>query len=108
MIRYGDLQSAAAPKWEERPVNRGRMRAELDHLSHFCGDTLLIDDAALLRGVLRVEFQWPIADGRAVDLEAIYPDSYPRLRPHVILRCKPEDYPDRHCAPDGSLCLLGR
>ncbi|TIO79414.1 MAG: hypothetical protein E5X75_02335 [Mesorhizobium sp.] len=108
MIRYADLQSAAVPKWEERPVNRGRMRAELDHLSHFSRDSLLIDDAALLRGVLRVEFQWPIADGRAVDLEAIYPDSFPRLRPHVILRCKPEDYPDRHCAPDGSLCLLGR
>ncbi|MDX8529062.1 ThiF family adenylyltransferase [Mesorhizobium sp. MSK_1335] len=108
MIPYVDLKSPEVPKWEENPVNRNRMRAELDHLSHFAGSTLLVDEIALADGVLHVEFRWPLPDGRLIDLEAIYPDSFPRLRPHVMLRCDPEQYPSRHCAPDGSLCLLGR
>lgn len=67
-----------------------------------------IDKAALDKGRLVVEFIWPL-EGREVELRAIYPDTYPRLRPTVQLRGDPATFPKRHCSPDeGSLCLLGR
>jgi hypothetical protein len=55
-----------------------------------------------------LEFDWPL-DGRSIPLRAIYPDSFPRLRPIVKLRGDPSTFPPRHCSPiDGNLCLLGR
>jgi hypothetical protein len=48
-------------------------------------------------------------DGELIPLRAIYPDSFPRLRPNVKLRGDPSIFPRRHCSPlDGNLCLLGR
>lgn len=72
------------------------------------GDTLRVDEEALAQGALFVEFQWPLQD-RLVPLQALYPDSFPRTRPIVLLRTDPSEYPKRHCSPsDGTLCLLGR
>lgn len=53
---------------------------------------------------------WPVAGrDRPLDLEAAYPDSFPRLRPTVRLATPQQEYPARHCSPsDGVLCLLGR
>lgn len=67
-----------------------------------------MDEGALQKGVLILEFEWPLKDG-AVRLRAIFPDSYPRFRPRVNLLADPSDYPKRHCSPlDGNLCLIGR
>lgn len=72
------------------------------------GNSLLIDEQALAKGVLILEFDWPVGE-QAVLLRATYPDSYPRLRPIVQLRGDPATFPKRHCSPtDGTLCLLGR
>lgn len=60
------------------------------------------------RGNLILEFDWPL-DGKTVPLKALYPDSFPRIRPTVRLRGEPSSFPRRHCSPtDGNLCLLGR
>lgn len=67
-----------------------------------------MDTEALEAGTLVLEFSWPV-DGQDVSLRAVYPDSFPRMRPIVFLRTIPADFPDRHCSPtDGVLCLLGR
>lgn len=72
------------------------------------GGGLQVDEEALRRGALIVEFDWPLC-GRFVPLQAIYPDSFPRLRPVVRLRGDSSSFPRRHCSPiDGNLCLLGR
>jgi hypothetical protein len=72
------------------------------------GDSLQVDEVALDKGVLILEFDWPL-DGRSIPLRAIYPDSFPRLRPIVKLRGDTSTFPPRHCSPiDGNLCLLGR
>lgn len=72
------------------------------------GGSLQIDEQRLAKGVLIVEFDWPL-DGRSIGLRAIYPDSFPRLRPNVRLQGDPSTFQIRHCSPiDGNLCLLGR
>jgi hypothetical protein len=72
------------------------------------GESLRVDGDALAAGQLIVEFDWPL-EGRRVELRAIYPDTFPRLRPTVQLRGDPSTFPKRHCSPDeGNLCLLGR
>ena len=77
-------------------------------LSEVVGASLRFDEVALGKGVLIVEFDWPLQQG-AVPLRAIYPDSFPRLRPIVKLRGDRSTFPARHCSPvDGNLCLLGR
>lgn len=84
------------------------MDFELRDLEAFAGESLLIDEEALVKGALVVEFDWPLAD-RRVPLRAWFPDSYPRTRPIVNLRGDPATFPKRHCAPiNGELCLLGR
>lgn len=81
---------------------------ELDKLEAVVGQSLRIDEDALRAGRLEVEFEWPL-DGNRVPLKAIYPDSFPRLRPIVCLRTDFSQFPKRHCSPiDGNLCLLGR
>ena len=86
----------------------GRYRFEMRELEEVIGGSLAVDDEALAKGALIVEFDWPL-DGQTVPLRAIYPDSFPRLRPIVKLLGKPSTFPKRHCSPiDGNLCLLGR
>jgi hypothetical protein len=101
-----ELPNGVAPKWER--CAPGRFHFEIRALEKVVGDTLVIDEEALSKGALVVEFDWPM-DGISVPLRALFPDSYPRLRPIVQLRGDPSDYPTRHCSPiDGTLCLLGR
>jgi hypothetical protein len=96
-----------APFWEH--AWKGRFDFELRDLMAFVGDTLRIDEKRLEKGILWLEFEWPLSEGRACPLQAAYPDSYPYVRPQVMLRGDPEAFPKRHCSPsDGTLCLLGR
>jgi hypothetical protein len=54
-----------------------------------------------------LSFEWPL-DDKLIPLQAIYPDSYPFLRPHIYVT-NPAFFPKRHYSPiDGNLCLLGR
>ena len=71
--------------------------------------TNVVEDAELLnRGVLAVDFDWPVR-GSTVALRAVFPPTYPYFRPHVFLRTDPTSWPQRHISPlDGGLCLLGR
>lgn len=101
-----ELPAGLAPRWEQRAP--GRFAYELHDLAWMVGDTLRIDEAALAQGALFVEFVWPLPNGE-VPLRALYPDSFPRTRPIVLLRTDASQYPKRHCSPsDGTLCLLGR
>ncbi|WP_024509973.1 ThiF family adenylyltransferase [Bradyrhizobium sp. ARR65] len=66
-----------------------------------------VDQRALADGRLELSFEWPLSDKR-VPLRAIYPDSYPHLRPLIYLTDS-SFFPKRHRSPlDGNLCLLGR
>jgi hypothetical protein len=67
------------------------------------GDSLRIDEQALAKGALILEFDWPV-DAQAVPLRAAYPDCYPRLRPIVQLRADPASFPKRHCNPTTARC----
>ncbi|MDO8876198.1 MAG: ThiF family adenylyltransferase [Pseudolabrys sp.] len=79
----------------------------MEKLAAVVGESLRINSSALAKGVLVVEFDWPL-DGTPVSLRAVYPDSFPRFRPSVSLR-DPATFRKRHCSPlDGNLCLLGR
>lgn len=94
------------PRWERRAP--GRFAYELHDLAWMVGDTLRVDENALEQGALFVNFEWPLQD-RLVPLRALYPDSFPRTRPIVLLRTDAAEFPRRHCSPnDGTLCLLGR
>lgn len=65
------------------------------------------EDGALQDHRLVLDFEWP-HEGGVLPLRAVYPDSYPFLRPQVLLR-DPVPFRDRrHVAPDGTLCLIGR
>lgn len=81
---------------------------ELQDLGCVVGDSLTLDEDALGKGLLVVEFDWPVGEEK-VPLRAIFPDTFPRNRPLVQLRADPATFPKRHCNPmDGTLCLLGR
>jgi len=81
---------------------------ELQDLACVVGDTLTLDEDALPKGLLVVEFDWRVGE-ETVPLRATYPDTFPRNRPIVQLRGDPATFPKRHCNPiDGTLCLLGR
>lgn len=106
-IGYGDLKAGILPHWEHTWV--GRFDFELRDLAFFARDSLRIDEDQLKNGVLSIEFEWPLASGEGCELRAVFPDSYPFVRPQVALRGNPENFPHRHCSPiDGNLCLLGR
>lgn len=106
MIAYTGSPPPVLPLWEDRWP--GRAAAELAHLAYFVKESLRIDDSLFPERVLRVEFVWPREDGTSVELEARYPDTFPRFRPHVKLRGEPSLFPKRHVGPEGELCLLGR
>jgi ubiquitin-protein ligase len=66
-----------------------------------------LDNDALQDRRLILDFEWP-HEGAVLSLRAVYPDSYPFLRPQVLLR-DPSPFRDRrHVAPDGTICLIGR
>lgn len=99
-----DQQDGLRPHWDRRFP--GRFQWELESYRR-AGATPTIESAALAQGVLIIDFDWPF-DGRALPLRAIYPDGYPYLRPHVVLK-DPSLFPSRHVSPnDGTLCLIGR
>ncbi|RWQ13075.1 MULTISPECIES: ThiF family adenylyltransferase [unclassified Mesorhizobium] len=106
-VGYLDLKAGMLPHWEHTCA--GRFDFELRDLAFFARDSLRIDQEQLKNGVLSVEFEWPLASGESRELRAVFPDSYPFVRPQVALRGKPETFPHKHCSPtDGNLCLLGR
>ncbi|TIO13391.1 MAG: hypothetical protein E5X86_29490 [Mesorhizobium sp.] len=106
-IGYGDLKAGMLPHWERTCV--GRLDFELRDLAFFARDSLRIDEDQLKNGVLCLQFEWPLASGEVCQLRAVFPDSYPFVRPQVFLRGNPETFPHKHCSPtDGNLCLLGR
>lgn len=108
LIRLDELQPGKFPNWDTA-WREDRFAYEIAALSTFVGDSLRVDEDLLDKGLLRLEFTWPMSDGTTCDLEARYPDSFPYLRPQVFLRAQPERFPLRHCSPnDGNLCLLGR
>jgi len=106
VVKYTGARPATVPIWEQRWP--GRLQFELDLLAEQALGDLTIDDEHLAKGQLRLNFAWPLAAGGQVDLEATYPSSFPRLRPHVRLKADPDTFPDRHVGPNGELCLLGR
>ncbi|ODA93205.1 hypothetical protein BFX40_10080 [Mesorhizobium sp. SEMIA 3007] len=94
------------PYWE--PTCVGRLDFELRDLAFFARDSLRIDEDQVKNGVLCVQFEWPLASGEACQLRAVFPDSYPFVRPQVSLRGDPEMFPHKRCSPtDGNVCLLG-
>lgn len=85
----------------------GRYQAELDAL-HEATAQYRVDPTELAQGRLVIDIAWSM-DGKTVHLRAMYPDSFPRLRPQARLMSSPSDWPKRHVSPlDGNLCLLGR
>jgi hypothetical protein len=105
-IDYNGSFPFAEPDWSDRW--KGRLIAELNDLAHFVGQSLKIDKKYLELGVLRVVFDWPISDKEPIELAAVYPDTFPYMRPQVTITADPKTFPKRHCAPDGTLCLIGR
>ena len=94
------------PGWEER--HSGRLRWELDALQR-AGIEPTIDPDAWKDRRLTLIFDWPLEVGRTLRLKAIFPDSFPHIRPQVLLVPEHNPLPPRHCSPlDGNLCLLGR
>lgn len=106
LVPYDGSLPSIVPEWSDRW--EGRLLKELDDLARFAGGSLRIDMEYLEKGILRVTFSWPLRDDTSIDLAAIYPESFPYLRPHVVIIGDPKTFPKRHCAPDGTLCLLGR
>jgi hypothetical protein len=104
MLAPPEQQDSPRPHWDRRFP--GRFQWELDAFAA-AGVDPQIDTNALAGGRLELSFEWPLGDKR-IPLRAVYPDSYPRLRPHVYLT-DPSLFPKRHYSPlDGNLCLLGR
>lgn len=107
MIPYVDVKPGLVPRWEE--TYPGRFDHEIRDLLHFVGDSLRVDGDLLAKGVLRLTFAWPLPDGRKCALQAVFPDTYPFIRPQVSLLATQDPFPERHVSPaDGTLCLLGR
>ncbi len=93
---------AAVPYWEKRWP--GRLQYELDALAAE-GVVPQIDQEALAAGVLVLDLKWHL-DGGPVNLQIIFPDSYPDTKPEVFASELP---PGRHINPiERNLCLLGR
>jgi hypothetical protein len=99
-----EQQDTPKPHWDRRFP--GRFQWELNAFAG-AGVTPQIDQHALADGWLELSFAWPL-DGKVIPLRAVYPDSYPHLRP-LIFQTDPSLSPKRHRSPlDGNLCLLGR
>lgn len=101
-----DIPAGLVPRWERR--YRGRLRYELDALVSG-GIAPDVDIDALKAGRLDLTFDWPLDGDTNIRLRAVYPDSFPHMRPQVFLRSGLDPPPVRHCSPNaGNLCLLGR
>lgn len=105
-MQYDGSPLPSAPFWGRRWP--GRVTAELDHLRALAVGPVEVDEEYLANGILRASFDWRLPDERVVRLQATYPDTFPRLRPHVQLLGDPSTFPKRHVGPNGELCLLGR
>ena len=69
---------------------------------------VVVDRERLAQGALVVTFDWP-ARGTWISLRAEFASTHPYVRPQVFLCSPPEQWPERHVAPDtGNICLLGR
>ncbi len=91
-----------APLWEHDFP--GRLEDELDALKAE-GVVPKIDQEWLGRGVLVLDFEWPL-DQEILKLQAVFPDNYPWTRPEVYARELPGG---RHVHPlSRGLCLIGR
>lgn len=66
-----------------------------------------LDHDALQDRRLILDFEWP-HEGDVLSLRAVYPDSYPFLRPQILLRDPAPFRGRRHVAPEGTICLIGR
>ena len=94
------------PRWEQRCP--GRFRFEIEELRR-TGVTPLPDQDAVRVGQLAITFDWPLDADTILTLKAVYPDTFPRLRPQVFLVAGLESWPRHHINPlAGNLCLLGR
>jgi hypothetical protein len=88
--------------WDQFP---GRLQAEEQALSAH-GIVVRRDDKAFRRGVLRLELTLPQASWLTENLVAVFPDTFPYLRPEVYA---PELRLAHHQNPfNRNLCLLGR
>lgn len=101
----GVIPAGPVPRWERSWP--GRLKRELDDLDGV-GAAWQIDGDAWRDGALHLDLRWIGARG-AVHLRIVYPDSFPHVRPVVLLLEAPDGAPARHHGPvDGELCLLGR
>lgn len=104
-LTASQLTKDLAPRWEARWP--GRFAFELNDLE-VSGITPYIHERAIKAGSLVLTFDRKLTSGTVVTLRATYPDSFPHLRPEVML-LDGAPRPSRHCNPiDGTLCLLGR
>ena len=99
------MTGAPVPAWE--CLFPGYMRWELDCLSGQAR-AVKVDSERLAQGILEVAFEWPLR-GQWIPLRAHFQSTHPYVRPQVFLMTPPEQWPERHVAPDtGNICLLGR
>lgn len=97
--------TSLVPEWER--LFPGYMEWELASLRRRAR-AVRIDREKLAQGQLEVTFDWPLR-GRWIPLRAVFQSTHPYVRPQVMLCTAPEDWPERHVAPDtGNICLLGR
>lgn len=101
-----ELPHESRPYWERRYP--GRYQFELDALQS-SGISPRVDADALQSGRLVLEFEWPLDAKVTVRLRAVYPDTFPHMRPQVFLLGGLPSPLLRHINPlEGNLCLLGR
>lgn len=97
--------TSPAPEWER--LFPGYMEWELACLRRRAR-AVRIDAEKLVQGQLEVTFDWPLR-GKWIPLRAVFQSTHPYVRPQVMLCTAPEDWPERHVAPNtGNICLLGR
>lgn len=92
------------PQWDLRFP--GRLQMELDAFMAANVEPRVNPDALQDRRLI-LDFEWP-HEGGFLSLRAMYPDSYPFLRPQVQLLDPAPFRTRRHVAPDGTVCLIGR
>lgn len=94
--------TAPVPEWER--LFPGYMEWELTCLRRRARAVT----QKLAKGQLEVTFDWPLR-GEWIPLRAVFQSTHPYVKPQVMLCTAPEDWPERHVAPDtGNICLLGR
>lgn len=97
--------TSRVPEWER--LFPGYMDWELACLRRRAR-AVRIDTEKLAQGQLEVTFDWPLC-AKWIPLRAVFQSTHPYVRPQVMLCTAPDDWPERHIAPDtGNICLLGR